>query len=220
MLDSSRPKQQNFEKENVKFFVLRIPFFFVFFFGGGGSISEATYKAYLVDDKSKLFSRYYSELYGKYYGLFASLFAISERACVGSLYWFFVLVLILLSPEVWLRGFFALQWPDRGVCQVCKLFYELSRKNSGYVEKLSHSRQLFKNFRIGFTCYEDICLSFSSQLSHSLMQYVREEDFIMVYCFFVFGATRFAVSEVTIFGHVFALCKDLCSWQKDIWSYK
>ena len=35
MLDSSRPKQQNFEKENVKFFVLRIPFFFVFFFGGG-----------------------------------------------------------------------------------------------------------------------------------------------------------------------------------------
>ena len=110
MLDSSRPKQQNLEKENVKFFVLRIPFFFCFFFwGGGGSISEATYKAYLVDDKSKLFSRYYSELYGKYYGLFASLFAISERACVGSLYWFFVLVLILLSPEVWLRGFFALQ---------------------------------------------------------------------------------------------------------------
>lgn len=54
MLDSSRTKQQILEKENVTFFALRIAFFFGGDGGGGGSIFEATYKAYLVDDKSKL----------------------------------------------------------------------------------------------------------------------------------------------------------------------
>ena len=89
---------------------------------------------------------------------------------------------------------------------VCKLFYELSGKNSGYIEKLSHSGQLFNNSRIVFTRYEDVCLSFSGQLFYSLMQYVREEDcfFLMpkilswldlfiVYCIFVFGTKYFTV---------------------------
>lgn len=61
MLESLRPEQQIFEEEKVDFFALKILIWEFF------NISEAPYKTYSVDEKSKLFSRYYSELYEKYY---------------------------------------------------------------------------------------------------------------------------------------------------------
>ena len=48
---------------------------------------------------------------------------------------------------------------------VCKLFYHLSRKNAGFVEKLSHSRMLFAGFDV-HKRYRDTCLVFAAQLFH------------------------------------------------------
>ena len=78
ILESSRQEQQLFEEEKVKFFASKIPIWDSF------SVSEATYQAYPVDEKSKLFGRYYSGLYEKYYSS-GKTFFLFGCACVGSL---------------------------------------------------------------------------------------------------------------------------------------
>ena len=37
----------------------------------------------------------------------------------------------------------------------CKMFFELSRKNSFFTENLLHSRRLFNNSCVIFSCYEN-----------------------------------------------------------------
>ena len=72
ILESSRQEQQLFEEEKVKSI------------WDSFSVSEATYQAYPVDEKTKLFSRYYSGLYEKYYSS-GKTFFLFGCACVGSL---------------------------------------------------------------------------------------------------------------------------------------
>ena len=123
---------------------------------------------------------------------------------------------MVLSSEVWLIIFSFLPYNDLiEASAICKLFYKLLRKNSGYIEKLSHSRQLFNNSRIVFTCYEDVCLSFSGQVFHYLMQYIREKD-----CFFdakkiIMDRLFHSILPFRVWNHMFycirsEYCVDMC----------
>ena len=60
MLENPRPETV-VEEENLRYFISKI-FIWDYF-----NISESTYKSYSVDEKSRLFHKYYSELYQKYY---------------------------------------------------------------------------------------------------------------------------------------------------------
>ena len=55
MLESSQPEPV-IEEEKLKSFVSNI------------SVSESTYRAYSVNEKTEMLTKYYSELYKKYYG--------------------------------------------------------------------------------------------------------------------------------------------------------
>ena len=61
----------------------------------------------------------------------------------------------------------------------CKLFFNLSRKNSFLVEKLLHSMCLFNNARIIFDCYENAFLTFYGQLCFLLKIYVMGVDYFL-----------------------------------------
>ena len=52
VLESTRP-EPIIEEEKLKFFVSKI------------SVSESTFRAYSVDEKTKMLTKYYSELYRK-----------------------------------------------------------------------------------------------------------------------------------------------------------
>ena len=61
MIEASRPEPA-IKEEKLKFFISKITIWYYF------NIPEATCKAYLVDEKSRLLTKYYSELFQKYYG--------------------------------------------------------------------------------------------------------------------------------------------------------
>lgn len=149
--------------------------FFLFFFGGGGGcIFEATYKAYLVDDKSKLLVDIILN-FMESITVFLSLF----------LQYLSVLVLVLCV------GFSCLCW----------FFYHLK---FGLEVFLPYNDLIEASAK--FASYS---MSYRKKILATLKNYHTRGSFLRIF-----------VSEVTIFGYVFALCKDLCSWQKDIWSYK
>ena len=60
MIEASRPEPA-IKEEKLKFFISEITIWYYF------NIPEATCKAYLVNEKSRLLSKYYSELFQKYY---------------------------------------------------------------------------------------------------------------------------------------------------------
>ena len=73
MLESSFPSEP-IEEEKLSFFTSKISIQDFF------NVSECTYRAYLVDEKTRMFTKYYSDLYEKYYGtgnfIFLSLLCI------------------------------------------------------------------------------------------------------------------------------------------------
>ena len=119
--------------------------------------------------------------------------------------------MILLPPEVWLIVFSFSSYNDLiEASAVWKLFYELSRKNSGYVEKLLHLRQHLINSRIVFTGYgTSVChfvaslfIIWSSMLGKKIFflmpKILSWVDSFIVYCLLVFGIRCFTVWEVNI----------------------
>ena len=70
MIEASRPEPA-IKEEKLKFFISKITIWYYF------NIPEATCKAYLVDEKSRLLTKYYSELFQKYYGSGKSQFFCS-----------------------------------------------------------------------------------------------------------------------------------------------
>ena len=130
--------------------------------------------------------------------------------------------MILLPPGVWLIVFSFWSYNDLiEASAVCKLFYELSRKSSGYVEKLLPSRQHLINSRIMFTGYGDVRLSLCCQFFHYLMQYVREEDFFFDAKNIIMGRLIYSILPFSVWNQMFycmrseyclgmCLYKDLC----------
>ena len=67
MIEASKPEPV-IDEEKLKFFISKIAIWDFF------NISEATYKAYLVSEKSRLLTKYYSDLFDKYHGWCAENF--------------------------------------------------------------------------------------------------------------------------------------------------
>ena len=81
---------------------------------------------------------------------------------------------VKLLPEVWAVIFSFLSHNDlTEVSVVCKLFYYLSQKNAGFVEKLSHSRLLFSGFNFQ-EHFRDACLSLAGQFSDLMNKDFKE----------------------------------------------
>ena len=98
---------------------------------------------------------------------------------------------------------------------VCKLFFNLSRKNSFFVEKLLHSRLLFNNSCVIFDCYENAFLSFYSQLCFSLEKYVKEEDCFLEAKEIIVKKLMFSTLPLRVLNHMFLCersqqCIDMC----------
>ena len=74
--ESSRPEPV-IEEEKLKFLISKISIWDYF------NVSESTYKAYPVDEESRLLTKYHSELYKKYYGSgnFYFLFLFCRLLC-------------------------------------------------------------------------------------------------------------------------------------------
>ena len=89
---------------------------------------------------------------------------------------------------------------------VCKLFFNLSRKNSFFVEKLLHSRLLFNNSCVIFDCYENAFLSFYSQLCFSLEKYIKEEDYFLEAKKIIMKKLMLSKLLLRVSNHMF-LCK-------------
>ena len=82
-----------------------------------------------------------------------------------------------LLPEVWAVIFSFLSHNDlTEVSVVCKLFYYLSQKNAGFVEKLSHSRLLFSGFNFQ-EHFRDACLSLAGQFADLMNKDFKEDVF-------------------------------------------
>ena len=82
-----------------------------------------------------------------------------------------------LLPKVWAIIFSFLSYNDlTEVSAVCKLFYYLSQKNAGFVEKLSHSRLLFSGFNFQ-EHFRDACLSLAGQFSDLMNKDFKEDVF-------------------------------------------
>ena len=61
---------------------------------------------------------------------------------------------------------------------VCKRFYHLSRKNSGFGKKLIDSRTLFSSVNL-YEQYKDACLSFAAQIHFGLKKTFDDEDLLL-----------------------------------------
>ena len=61
MIEASKPEPV-IDEEKLTFFISKIAIWDFF------NISEATYKAYSVGEKSRLLTEYYSDLFDKYHG--------------------------------------------------------------------------------------------------------------------------------------------------------
>ena len=90
MNETSRPEPA-IKVEKLKFLIAKITIWDFL------NISEATYKAYPADEKSRLLTKCYSELFGKYYGLgnfflfFCLCLCLSVFFCVLKNFFFFFL---------------------------------------------------------------------------------------------------------------------------------
>ena len=85
-----------------------------------------------------------------------------------------------LPVEVWLIILSYLSPNDLiWASATCEMFFELSRKNSFFTEKLLHSRLLYNNSRVIFDCHENAFLSFYQKLCFSLEKYVSSEDYFL-----------------------------------------
>ena len=90
MLESSQP-EPIIEEEKLKSFVSNI------------SVSESTYRAYSVNEKTEMLTKYYSELYKKYYGAGNFLFFLFPCLLLGA-----VFCLCLIAAAVLVSVFFFL----------------------------------------------------------------------------------------------------------------
>ena len=97
----------------------------------------------------------------------------------------------------------------------CKLFFELSRKNSFFDEKLLHPRLLFNNSRVIFDCYENAFLSSNNQLCFSLQKYVKDEDYFLKVRKIIMSKLLFSALPFLVWNHMFLCeksqyCTDMC----------
>ena len=123
-----------------------------------------------------------------------------------------------LPPEVWFIILFYLPISDLvEASSVCKLFFNLSRKNSFFffVEKLLHSRLLFNNSRVISDCYENAFLSFYGQLCFSLEKYVKEEDYFRKAKEIIMKKLIFSTLPLRVWNYMFLCerseyCIDMC----------
>ena len=88
MLESSQPEPV-IEEEKLKSFVSNI------------SVSESTYRAYSVNEKIEMLTKYYSELYKEYYGAGNFLFFLFPCLLLGA-----VFCLCLITAPVLVSVFF------------------------------------------------------------------------------------------------------------------
>ena len=97
----------------------------------------------------------------------------------------------------------------------CKLFFELSRKNYFFNEKLLHSRLLFNNSRVIFDCYENAFLSSNNQLCFSLQKYVKDEDYFLKVREIIMSKLLSSALLFRVWNHMFLCersqyCTDMC----------
>ena len=75
---------------------------------------------------------------------------------------------MILPLEVWALILPYLSYNDLiKASAVCKCFYDLTRKNSGFIKKLTNSRALFSGVNL-YEQYKDVCLPFAPQIHFGL----------------------------------------------------
>ena len=95
------------------------------------------------------------------------------------------------------------------------MFFELSRKNSFFDEKLLHPRLLFNNSRVIVDCYENAFLSSNNQLCFSLQKYVKDEDYFLKVRKIIMSKLLFCALSFRVWNHIFLCeksqyCTDMC----------
>lgn len=97
-----------------------------------------------------------------------------------------------------------------------QMFFELSRKNIFFTEKLLiPSRILFNNSRVTFDCFENAFLSFYHQLCFSLKKYVKDEGYFLKVRKIILNKLMFASLPLRVWNHMFLCershyCVDMC----------
>ena len=117
-------------------------------------------------------------------------------------FWF--IILFYLSPNDLIEA-----------SATCKLLFELSRKNSFFIEKLLHSRLLSNYSRVIFDCYENAFLSFYNQLCFSLQKYVKDEDYFLKAREIIISKLLFSALPFRVWNHMVLCvrsqyCTDMC----------
>lgn len=126
-MESPRPQQDNFDDEKVRYISSEISIWD--FFG----IHEATYRAFLAPEKSKMFTEYYAKLCDKYYGSTGKNF----------LFWFYCLC--VFQPvsglcRIFFCLFLAQRFPstvtDSGISQTIRNSNEISISKSIFPDNM------------------------------------------------------------------------------------